>query len=113
MPNFRRLNGEATTSDDPQREMFYAAHCGYYTDDWSKLKVTGINVRIPCCPKCGCVGFQTTVFSWLSGARKYEQEGYPHYVEFINQAKEKCYGKNFNFEKEYKLWIEVEGKNQI
>lgn len=68
--------------------IWYAAgNCGYWTDDFSKLKIVGPG--IPCCPKCSAVGFQMDKSDWDSGAEKF-QEKRPRYIEFLNSIKETC-----------------------
>lgn len=37
-PDTRLEDGTPCASDDPQRLLWYAANCTYWTDDWSKLK---------------------------------------------------------------------------
>ena len=89
-PKFITLEGEETTAEDPQRGVWYAARpeCGYWTDDWSKLKKIGPG--IPCCPVCSCVGMQITAGNWINGMESYQGIGNDRYVEFVNHAKEIC-----------------------
>ena len=98
---YYRLDGHLATSDDPLREIFYSAYCGYWTDDWSQLKVIGV----PGCPMCGCPGYQTTYDSWMKGAEAFESDGHPDYVEFLLDQKEICNGRGFSFLKAYEKQI--------
>lgn len=91
-PRYRRENGDSTTADDPQRVMWYSASCGYWTDDWSKLKKAG---GIPCCPTCGMVGMQAEYGSWMCGAEEYG-ETHPGYMDLIRRCRDQCLGAQFN-----------------
>ncbi len=84
------LEGKVTTAEDPQRGVWYSASadCRYWTDDWNKLG--SIGPGIPCCPRCGCVGYQTTYKHWMDKASKYEKEDHPGYVAKMNSWKEHC-----------------------
>lgn len=89
-PPYQLRNGQVCTKEDPNREMWYSSsgECGYWTDDWSKLLI-GVDA-IPRCPKCGMVGMQASMASWLAGALKYQSEGHPCYVDFTKNSKEQC-----------------------
>lgn len=95
---FQKENGKHTSHDDPNLAMWYGP-CGYWTDDWAKLTTFGPG--IPCCPKCGSPGFQTTAKAWLSGATRFEGEGHPGYRAFVNWMKERCGGKEFDWFEAY------------
>jgi hypothetical protein len=85
---FRKFNSyEPTTADDPQRGVWYAARCWYWTDDWSKLKTAGPS-RIPCCPVCGSPGFHLPFAEWIAGAEKHQASGYPGYVDRVLASRE-------------------------
>jgi hypothetical protein len=104
MTSYQRLkDGRITTADDPERGIFYTT-CGFWTDDWDKVSTTVV-ASIPCCPKCGLVGFQTTADEWFTGAKKYEDDNHPNYVEFIIESKEICSGPSFNYERAYQDWF--------
>ena len=99
-------SGRSTTADDPERGIWYASNfdrCGYWTDDWTKLKTFGGGVKlttpngvvdspgVPGCPNCGCPGMQTTYRSWMRGAESHEKDkGKPHYVAYLKSRKEVC-----------------------
>lgn len=91
MPRFQNRAGEAVDEDDPERELFYSACCTYWTDDWTKL---GLHQgRIPYCPSCGSVGYQTNARAWFAGAAKHEADGNPGYRASLNRTKEVCHGR--------------------
>ena len=103
---FQRLSdGKTTTADDPKRGVWYSAGvtCGYWTDDWSKLTTNG---GIPCCPKCRCVGMQTTADDWFSGAEKFQTD-HSRYLEFLEWVKEKCdrHDRKEKFLDRYRRWL--------
>lgn len=91
IPRFQNRSGEAVDSQDPARELFYSAGCTYWTDDWTKLGL--VMGRIPCCPSCGSVGYQTNARDWFSGATKHEAAGHPRYRIVLNRTKEVCHGR--------------------
>ena len=105
MVRFQTVNGEATNSDDPNRLLFYGM-CGYWTDDWSKLKTTG---GIPCCPVCGAVGFQATAEDWFDGAVGYEEDGHPRYVEWLKSVNGTCHHRK-PFNKIFAEWLAAQEK---
>ena len=67
-------SGNRVKADDPKRMLWYGP-CGFWTDDWDKLKVT----PIPCCPHCGSPGFQIEYSKWDSGAEVFERT-HPRYT---------------------------------
>lgn len=112
MSKYLRIDtGARVGADSPDRGVWYATHptCGYWTDDWSNLKQFAGHVPkpgdvmrggVPCCPECGCPGFQTTWAEWMGDAERFEREGrdhgqsYPRYVKFLLAQKGKCGKKN-------------------
>lgn len=79
--------GEVTTVEDPDRA-YWAGTCTYWTDDWDKVSASD---GIPCCPTCKAPGFIGKMSEWLNGAERYEAEGNPGYVKFLNNTKEVCH----------------------
>lgn len=111
MNDYRILsNGEHTTSDDPERGVWYASgNCGYWTDDWSKLPSRG---GIPSCPGCGAPGFQTTARGWWAGVDSYDKD-HPYYKAFVSESKEHCVGRGaLSFLLRYKLFAENESRGE-
>jgi len=86
MARYLDESGDPVTSEDPYRTVWYSRDCGYWTDDWDKVNVVE---GIPCCPKCGCVGYQATAKQWEAGALLY-QESHSFYYEFVQRHKEVC-----------------------
>jgi len=82
------------------KEIWYGS-CSYWTDDWDKLKLVGHG--LPVCPCCGAPGFITPTDDWLKGAQRFEDEGHPRYVEFLNDNKERCLPTGFLTS--YIMWI--------
>jgi hypothetical protein len=101
MSSYLNTHGQPTTANDPQRMMWYSSQCSYWTDDWDNLKKFGPG--IPCCPHCGCPGMQTMVLHWNNGASELDKEE-PGYISFLQDVKEKCYGKGVSIGK---LWERV------
>lgn len=61
---YQRLSdGKPTTATDPERGVWYSAHCMFWTDEWDLLQLLPPH-RIPACPHCGSVGFQITAGEW-------------------------------------------------
>ncbi len=105
--------GRPTTADDPERGMWYATHqdlCGYWTDDWTKLGRVGSG--IPACPTCGCVGMQMTVAQWFEGARKFEADGKPRYVDYLEWRRELCARHTAGWMDSYAAFVESLNANQ-
>lgn len=92
--------GYQTLHNDPDR-MVWHSPCTYWTDDWTKLRDAG---GIPICPTCGCPGFQTDYQNWIDSAIEFEKT-HPYYVEFLNQTKEECRGRQNNFMQDYENWL--------
>jgi len=79
--------------------VFYGL-CTFWTDDWS---VMGSSSGIPVCPKCGSVGFETTLTKWMVGVRQHEmgttgavapserRDPHPGYVQMIVWGKGRCF----------------------
>ncbi len=98
------------------KELWYGS-CSYWTDDWDKLNVpdgqievtgpggvkTKVRTGVPLCPVCGAPGFVAPVDEWMKGAQRFEDEGHPRYVEFLNANKETCLPRGFLTS--YKMWI--------
>lgn len=71
--------------------------CSYFTYDWKKLKSFGACPApgaggIPCCPVCGCGGFQAEIAEWEKGAKEMDAME-PGYLSFLEANKENCFGK--------------------
>ena len=98
----RLTDGTPTTIDDPERGVWYAIGCGYWTDDWTKLKTFGPG--IPCCPGCGCPGMQSEYRIWIDSAQRFEASGNERYLEYVLQSKEQCGGRGFDFLAAYDKW---------
>lgn len=82
--------GSPVGASNPNRLMWHSAMCGYWTDDWSKLKRFGPG--IPCCPVCHCPGMQTTMKDWDKGSVEHDKK-HPGYLAFLNENKEVCFGR--------------------
>lgn len=95
------VNGKPVSADDPNRLLWYSAGCGYWTDDWDKLKRTGPG--IPCCPRCKCVGMQIDAGKWEKGAKEFDAND-PGYEKFLNERKEKCLREFGGMMKCWKTW---------
>ena len=81
-----------TTKDDPKRGIWYAANvdeCGFWTDDWDSLGHAGL-LGIPSCPNCGYPGLQIDAENWYRGAKRFEENGHPYYVKFLDFRKNQC-----------------------
>ena len=100
-----KLNGEPCEPTDENRGIWYSSSCGYWTDQWDLL----ITNPIPCCPKCGCPGYQTTWKEWFDGAKNYEEDNHPWYCKFLLEIKEKCFGKGFSYNEVYQKWLSDKG----
>ena len=70
--------------------VWYSNDCSYWTDNFNNLGHTDIHA-IPCCPHCGCVGYQIELDEWNKSLATHN-EGSPGYQEFITQLKETCKG---------------------
>ncbi len=94
MSSYQRISdGSVTTVDDPERGIWYSAgRCGYWTDNWEKLATHGKH-GIPCCPHCGAVGMQANAKDWFACAERFQNEGNPRYLEFLDHSKEQCTGR--------------------
>lgn len=90
MPKYLNTHGDETTSEDPQRQVWYGVSCGYWTDDWSLLKLSknrSDGPGIPCCPVCAQPGFVEVFQKWNEAMVEYEKL-VPGYTAFI--SKERC-----------------------
>lgn len=102
MPKILDITGKSTDRANPKRLLWYGM-CGYWTDDWDKLKKNG---GIPCCPNCRSVGMQIEAGKWEEGAKKFEEEGHPLYTEFVAAEKELCHSpQRSNFLQRYETWM--------
>lgn len=61
------------------------------------------DMRLPCCPKCSGMLFQTTKAEWDSGALTFENNGHPNYREFLSWVREqpKCFSGNQDAAREF------------
>lgn len=66
--------------------VWYSSGCAYWTADFNKLKTTR---GIPCCPDCGCVGFEVEIDEWEQGAIAFDKNDEGYY-EFLQETKETC-----------------------
>lgn len=82
-------------------EYVWYGMCGYWTDEWEKLKAAG-ETRIPCCPVCGAVGFQAEIEPWMQGAKDMNAKQ-PGYLKFLNDNKNKCF-RGIGFMKEWEKY---------
>lgn len=106
MPDYRRIdNGRKVSATNPARGIWYSAGCGYWTDDWNKVRGHGPGHQIPCCPSCGSVGYQGAWEEWFADATAYQNENHPRYIEFLFLRKETCGGKGYNFLEGYEAWL--------
>jgi hypothetical protein len=71
--------------------MVWYGLCTYWTDDWSTLGRTAHD--IPCCPRCGAVGFQAPASEWWAGAARFEEEGNDGYQEWLAGYYQVCAGR--------------------
>lgn len=95
MNKYQKDNGDATTSDDPRRMLWFSSNCTYWTDDWMKLKTFGDmpdqpRSGVPCCPHCGSPGLQAEAAMWLRSAQVHESNGHPAYFAMVQWQKERC-----------------------
>lgn len=106
MPRYLLLEtGKETTFHDPHRGVWYSAkgECGYWTDDWGSLNKTN---GIPCCPHCSMVGMQVTYYEWLEGAKKFEMDNHPRYLEYLSERKNVCCARlGKDFLQQYEEWL--------
>ncbi len=83
------------------KALMWYGWCSYFTYDWKKLKSFGGG--IPCCPICGCGGFQAEVVEWEKGAKELDGKE-PGYVEFLEANKETCFGKGVTMMHKWKQY---------
>lgn len=107
--------GKLVEKNDDDRIIWFSIHCSYWTDDFSKLKLTFPN-GIPVCPNCKSLGFQTKYKDWERSAKRYESNDHPRYWEFILSIKEKCVtkmnGKPVSVKLVYKKWLDQMNSGQ-
>ena len=85
-----------------QEWIWYSVSCSYWTDNFDDLTndLTANGLSIPCCPRCGMVGYQIELDMWNEGLEKYDKEE-PGYKDFINEIKKTCNGPDVTV---IKLW---------
>lgn len=84
-PEYVREDGTHTTTDDPDRAVWYS-NCLYWTDDWNKPKRAG---NIPVCPRCSSPGFIARFGRFWAAAEDYDKAS-PGYAEWMRCHKERC-----------------------
>ena len=72
------------------RWIWYSANCSYWTDNFDNLSATA-HGSIPCCPHCGCVGYQAESDKWDEGITTFNTDD-PGYQNFIMGLKKVCRG---------------------
>ena len=70
--------------------VWYSIDCSYWTDDFGDLSETEYGF-IPCCPRCGLVGYQAELDAWNEGVKEFDEKD-PGYRDFINEIKKTCKG---------------------
>lgn len=93
---------------DRDLDLWYGAGCTYWTDEWDALASTGEGPLggIPCCPRCGSVGYEIRRAQWWAGVRQHEADGtrgrscglpdcgptgHPRYEAMIRWARGQCF----------------------
>ncbi len=89
MSRYHDEAGRATSPDDPRRLMWYSTRCSYWTDDWTELKLLG--QRIPCCPTCQAVGYQSPfeAFEFMLQSKETSKQ-LPGFAAYVLEHKEIC-----------------------
>ncbi len=85
MARYLREDGTKTNKDDPNRLVWFAVGCTFWTDDWNTLNTR----RIPCCPFCSSVGMQMEAGKWFQSIREYD-ESHPGYFALFAAVKQMC-----------------------
>lgn len=108
--SYKRMDGTPTTPDDPERFVWYGSRCTYWTDNTDSLSRNWLG--IPCCPKCGGVGFQSTYgeFCDPGSLKKYEDDGHPGYAAAFLWGKERCYRSMENLMQAHRTLLPGEGQ---
>lgn len=112
-PKFCTLDSDVTTADDPERFVWYAVGCTYWTDNVNAIRkdkrtyiVNGRRIvgGPPTCPKCGSVGYQTTARKFLNpdAIAAFEAEGRADYAAIVIWLKEKCFKNYYEGEVAYR-----------
>jgi len=66
----------------------YSAHGTW----WDSIDKVSTNRGIPCCPHCGSPLFEMeSEEPWWEGARRYEANGHPGYVDMMKWARGRCF----------------------
>lgn len=91
-PWSRQSRGLESAAYDPDESLLWYGMCTYFTEDWSTLSRTpSIEGRpgIPCCPRCGCVGFQAPASGYWAAVMKHD-ETHPGYLQIVRDNTEYC-----------------------
>lgn len=65
---------------------------GVFCSWWDSVDKVRKRDGLPCCPHCQSVLFELpNRETWMEGARRYEAEGHPGYVAFVEWARGKCF----------------------
>ena len=83
----KNTNGNAA---EIPKWMWYSTACSYWTDNFDDLAGTEYGA-IPCCPRCGAVGYQVDLDEWNEGMAHHDGED-PGYRDFIIELKTTCRG---------------------
>lgn len=83
------VDGKPVPKGSARALVWYSATCSYWTDDWSKLALSGPG--IPVCPHCQSPGYQDTVANFQRGAEQFQGAGNPGYVHFLIRRIEQCH----------------------
>lgn len=67
----------------------YGARCTW----WDSIDKVAKHINgLPRCPHCGSVLFERpSEQTFLDGAKRYERDGHPGYVEFLHWQRGKCF----------------------
>lgn len=88
-PWVQRRDGKSASNTDPDRRIWYGP-CMYWTDDWNQVALSPIG-NIPCCPRCGAVGFEMSFREWIDGAERFAAEtAQLGYTTWLLSVKETC-----------------------
>lgn len=101
-PMYCDAYGQPTTVENDKRMMWYSSRCTYWTDNWGKLARTGPG--IPCCPKCGSVGYESAWDQFDRSSKRYDEKAAEGYYVFLQEVKEKCLGANVSVQKAFDEW---------
>ena len=103
-------SGEEVAADHPDRGVWQGATpgCGYWTDDWDKLKVGELN-SIPMCPVCSSVGLQTEWSKMEAAIVHQEANGHMFWREFVMSMKEVCLNRESEWKEKYTEFLQAKG----